>query len=151
MIWICWGYLKLSPRTHIFPFRIFYFEFVCFPGHYEPTNDLHKNILFIKIDSFAKISRNQQMLIFFQNPATDLSNTSWSTLDMFFKVIRCFLIKLWSFEFKLIFKKIAKKGAKNSIFLHFFIKISLTSKDHNFVQTNRMNSKIIPKVLQEVF
>jgi len=49
-----------------------FFEFVCFPEFENPKNGPRKTKIWGKITNFAKIMKNQQMLVFVTNPATVL-------------------------------------------------------------------------------
>ena len=49
-----------------------FFEFVCFQEFENPKNGPRKTKIWGEITNFAKIMKNQQMLVFVTNPATVL-------------------------------------------------------------------------------
>ena len=64
--------MKRNLHELLFLMKNLFFEFVCFPEFENPKNGSRKTKIWKKITNFAKIMKNQQMLVFVTNPATVL-------------------------------------------------------------------------------
>ena len=64
--------MKRNLHELFFLVKNTFFEFVCFPEFKNPKNEPRKTKIGGEITNFAKIMKNQQMLVFVTHPATVL-------------------------------------------------------------------------------